>query len=239
MSRHDLLSWVNNTLQLNYQKVEQLASAAAYCQLCDVLWPGVAPLKRVKFDAKLEHEYIANFKVLQDILAKKGIDKTIPVDKLVKAKFQDNFEFLQWFKKFFDQHYGGQEYDPVERRGGGSAGVTRAPATASSPKSGIVKAPTRKVAPTRSTGGSGSNGNISGGAPRASAGGDANARVTELKLTVDGLEKERDFYFNKLRDIEVICQQHESDHSPALQSILKILYATEEGFEIPQEDETF
>eukprot|EP01136_Pigoraptor_vietnamica_P017505 Opistho-1_new@62748 len=235
MSRHELLGWVNNTLQLNYTKVEQMASAAAYCQLCDVLWPGVVALKKVKFDAKLEHEFIANFKVLQDIFGKKGIDKTIPVDKLVKAKFQDNFEFLQWFKKFFDQHYGGQEYDAIERRGGGSAGPARTAAAPASPKSGISKAPVRKVAPMRSTGATGSNGNVSG-TPRGA--GDMNARVTELKLTVDGLEKERDFYFNKLRDIEVICQQNESAH-PAIQDILKILYATEEGFEIPQDDETF
>jgi hypothetical protein len=29
------------------------------------------------------------------------------------------------------------------------------------------------------------------------------SQIAELKLTVDGLEKERDFYFNKLRDVEV------------------------------------
>jgi len=42
----------------------------------------------------------------------------IPVDKLIKGRFQDNFEFLQWFKKFFDANYDGREYDPVAQRGG-------------------------------------------------------------------------------------------------------------------------
>ena len=43
----------------------------------------------------------------------------IPIDKLIKGKFQDNFEFAQWFKKFFDANYDlGIEYDPVVARGG-------------------------------------------------------------------------------------------------------------------------
>lgn len=44
---------------------------------------------------------------------------------------------------------------------------------------------------------------------------------------MDGLEKERDFYFGKLRDIEVICQEMEEQNSPIVQKILDILYATE------------
>ena len=31
--------------------------------------------------------------------------KAVDVDKLSKQKFQDNFEFLQWYKKFFDANY--------------------------------------------------------------------------------------------------------------------------------------
>lgn len=42
----------------------------------------------------------------------------IPVDKLIKGRFQDNFEFLQWFKKFFDANYDGREYDALESRFG-------------------------------------------------------------------------------------------------------------------------
>ena len=52
-------------------------------------------------------------------------------------------------------------------------------------------------------------------------------QLSDMKLTVDGLEKERDFYFSKLRDIEVLCQEHESDDIPVLKSIMDILYATE------------
>lgn len=40
------------------------------------------------------------------------------MDKLIKGKFQDNFEFCQWFKKFFDANYAGQEYDALGARGG-------------------------------------------------------------------------------------------------------------------------
>lgn len=50
-------------------------------------------------------------------------------------------------------------------------------------------------------------------------------QVSEHGLTVQGLEKERDFYFGKLRDIEVLCQEHED--LPVVKSILDILYATE------------
>lgn len=40
------------------------------------------------------------------------------MDKLIRGRFQDNFEFLQWFKKFFDANYDGREYDPSEARFG-------------------------------------------------------------------------------------------------------------------------
>ena len=48
-----------------------------------------------------------------------------------------------------------------------------------------------------------------------------------MTLTIDGLEKERDFYFSKLRDIEVICQDGGGEEHPILKSILNVLYATE------------
>nr|XP_021400820.1 microtubule-associated protein RP/EB family member 3 [Lonchura striata domestica] len=64
-----------------------------------------------------------------------------------------------------------------------------------------------------------------------------NQQLMDLKLTVDGLEKERDFYFSKLRDIELICQEHENENSPIITGIVSVLYATEEGFAPPEDDE--
>ncbi|KAL0820575.1 hypothetical protein ABMA28_006420 [Loxostege sticticalis] len=122
LSRHDMLAWVNDCLQSNFAKIEELCTGAAYCQFMDMLFPGSVPMKRIKFKTNLEHEYIQNFKILQAAFKKMGVDKVIPVDKLIKGRFQDNFEFLQWFKKFFDANYDGREYDAFDARGGVTIG---------------------------------------------------------------------------------------------------------------------
>lgn len=41
-------------------------------------------------------------------------------------------------------------------------------------------------------------------------------QITTLKLSIDSLEKERDFYFAKLRDIELLCQSPEIENLPVL-----------------------
>lgn len=271
LSRHDMLAWVNDCLQTRYAKIEELCSGAAYCQFMDMLFPGSIHIKKVKFNTKLEHEYINNFKVLQAAFKKMNVDKIVSVDKLVKGKFQDNFEFLQWFKKFFDANYGGQEYDALEMRGGEEVGSANKPPSRSVPTSGsgghrppVQKAPTpmgggggmpkpssgmpkRAVAPKPAMASRPAGRPMGGDVGRGAQNGmsadtraqleDLQAQVMEMKLTVEGLEKERDFYFGKLRDVEVLCQEHELTGGPVVRKVLDILYATEDGFAVPEEDD--
>ena len=147
---------------------------------------------------------------------------------------QDNLEFLQWTKRYWDQYYPGGDYDAISRRKASGAPINTAPPSRTS---GVGA--TRRAAP--------------GPAPRAGGGrtptgGPASAALQQennvLKETVEGLERERDFYFNKLREIELLVQQAtegdgetEQDDSASLKQIQAILYSTEEGFEIPQENE--
>jgi len=50
---------------------------------------------------------------IQKINLHKGID----IQKLIKAKYQDNLEFLQWFNKYYlDNYTGTVPYDAVEKR---------------------------------------------------------------------------------------------------------------------------
>ncbi|XP_051488955.1 microtubule-associated protein RP/EB family member 1 [Apus apus] len=237
LSRHDMLAWINESLQLTLTKIEQLCSGTAYCQFMDMLFPGSVALKKVKFQAKLEHEYIQNFKVLQAGFKRMGVDKIIPVDKLVKGKFQDNFEFVQWFKKFFDANYDGKEYDPVAaRQGQETVAPSLVAPVVNKPKKSLSSnsaAPQRPIVTQRTA-----------ATPKAGmvkkAGGDEESavlieQINVLKLTVEDLEKERDFYFGKLRNIELICQENEGENDPVLQRIVEILYATDEGFVIPDE----
>lgn len=149
---------------------------------------------------------------------------------------QDNLEFLQWSKRYWDQYFPGHEYDPVSRRKG-QAGL----ATGAAPPRAVASTARRAPAASNSA------------APRTrtplgGGGGAASAALREensvLKETVASLERERDFYFSKLRDIELLIQQAieadpelDKDEGGLLKQIQTILYSTEEGFEIPAEAE--
>lgn len=238
VSRSDILAWINSTLQLHITKVEEAASGAIQCQLMDAVHPGVVPMHKVNYDAKNEYEMIQNYKVLQDVFNKLKVSKYIEVSKLVKGRPLDNLEFLQWLKRYCDSLNGGvisSSYNPVERRESAKGGKElnkRAVSTTGSVPTKASAAARPSAATTRSSVRAKpstspyTNGHAAALDKQVQA---LNEEVTELKLSVDSLEKERDFYFAKLRDIEILCQDPKLANLPVVAAVLKILYAADDN----------
>ncbi|KAL4197768.1 hypothetical protein AMTRI_Chr04g189940 [Amborella trichopoda] len=241
VGRNEILAWINATLQLSLTKVEEAASGAVQCQMMDMIHPGIVPMHKVNFDTKTEYDMIQNYKLLQEVFTKLKIEKHIEVNKLVKGRPLDNLEFLQWLKRYCDSVNGGimnENYNPVERRCKG----TKERKGASNFTKGSNKSSNSLLTNSLSTVGGVDNSGVNTSVGRtkqgkvSTASGAVNAtgtiqamseQIADLKLSMDHLEKERDFYFGKLRDIEILCQTSELENLPVVVAIKKILYASD------------
>lgn len=248
VGRNEILSWINSTLQLNLAKVEEAASGAVQCQMMDMIHPGVVPMHKVNFEAKTEYDMIQNYKLLQEVFSKLKIEKHIEVNKLVKGRPLDNLELLQWLKRYCDSATGGimnSNYNPVERRCKGGKEVHRKGMSSMQCSShnkgigGVLKSvQSSSSSAIRRTDGSGAGPSGSKQGKHVSVPPGyvsvehvqaVTEQVVELKLSVSNLEKERDFYFAKLRDIEILIQNEELEQFPVVAAIQKILYAVDDN----------
>jgi len=174
-----LIDWVNNFLEINIEKVEQMANGAIYCNLWDAIHPGTIPMSRVDFTVKHEYDFTKNWKLMQNGFQKAGIKKVIPVQRLIKARYQDNLEFMQWMYKYARDTYNGDPddptYDAIGRRSKSKGGRDY---TGSTAKSGNRR-PNRGSRPTsaasralgRSTASNTNTNRVRGGRQRGNGGG--------------------------------------------------------------------
>lgn len=172
----------------------------------------------------------ASFCFYLALFREKKIDRPIDVLALVKCRMQDNLEFLQWTKNFWDLNYPGGEYNALARRGVQPSEV------GGHPKEPIRNSGRRgaasKQGTTPTTGGAATRTRT----PLGGASAVLQQENAQLKESVVGLEKERDFYFSKLRDIELLVQKAveetpelEEDEGGLVPLIQQILYSTEVG----------
>jgi hypothetical protein len=162
-----------------------------------------------------------------DTFARHNIEKTVAIESLVKCKMQDNLEFLQFTKRYWDQFYPGGEYDAVARRKGTGAMPGAAPPRMAMGGGGGGGAARRGV-----------GANTAAPRTRTPQGGAASAVLQQenagLRETIAGLQRETDFYFRKLRDIELLIQtaieadpELDKEEDGLLKQIQAILYSTE------------
>lgn len=261
IGRKGVLNWLNSFLQLDYTKVEDACSGVVHCQIMDCLFPGQVPLHKVNFNAKRDYEFIPNYKILQDVFNKLNIDKVIPVNKLIQGRYQDNLEFLQWMKRFFELNYQGQEYDPVARRKQAMNSTFNRQRLNINPNMLSQFAPkpkkTSQQKAHRMSNLSLGESSVHTSAPSEINGFSSQKRSPEqsingsntmpadeyqklllkfrklhkqsnkMKLTLESVAQERNFYFDKLMKIESIIQK--ADNVVDIEPIKEILYATSDN----------
>jgi len=233
-SKGTLLAWINDFYDLDYKKPQDACYGAVYCQVVDSLFPDEFSKSWKKVKWNYRNQETKNWKLLQEFFNKKKVTKPIPINDLIEGKMMANLEFMQWMKYFFDYHYNGQSYDATARRKGiASSGGGKKYVPGKSAKSSKQSKASKKTGKVKD---SGAGKRASG---RKKADPEEIARLENIRL---GLEKERDFYFEKLRQIEIMLQaMPESVKEVNKADVLKILYETDENFEQPEpeEDDTF
>lgn len=235
-----------------------------------------------------DFEFVGNYKLLQIAFNKHRVQRHVDVDKLIRAKYQDNLEFCQWLKAFYDQSGATRDdYDPLEARARGKGGkkyndtlakaggahgsrpapkgsrtpINAAPlprkpparpaATAARPvpraANAAPKTNSTRPGPNTARTGPGAKPRVplkestSNKADAAIAdatlmkkNAEMSTKIVDLETSVQEIEKERDFYFTKLRNVELMLQVQQDkgwdgcDLHGVVDSIFKVLYATAE-----------
>lgn len=265
VGRQQLLSFINDLLNLNLTKIEQTASGAVACQITEYIFPRSVPLSRINWEARSDYEFVANYKLLQAAFTKNNVQRFVDVSKLIRAKYQDNLEFCQWLKAFFDQSGAHREdYDAIAVRAKGKGGkkynnsMNKVSTKSGSSKPKRTTCPVKSRTSTRqqrpateaktplqasenqsrpvhgeklSTGSIGirANGDT---AQLVNENAELKSKVNELETVVCDIEKERDFYFGKLRSIELFLQIKQDqnwegcERTDVVDNLFKVLYAT-------------
>ncbi|XP_016956452.1 uncharacterized protein LOC108028944 [Drosophila biarmipes] len=104
-SRRQILAWVNHNLNTSFMRLEDLCSGVQYCQMLHKLRPCAINLKKVIVNTRAQHEHVLNMKLLQRSLWEQGVEKQIPILRLVAGGYRETLEFAQWFKAFYDRNY--------------------------------------------------------------------------------------------------------------------------------------
>ena len=239
VGRRELLDWINTTLELNVQRIEDTCSGAVACQLMDCIQPNTVPMSKVNWGAKDEYAMICNYKLLQSAFDRARVSKPVEVNRLIRGKYQDNLEFMQWFKAFYDGQRPVDGYDPVLARrksknaraapeGAPAAAAARGPPRAAAPRR-AKRAPSGARAPAKAAAPPADE-NRPPAPPRGDGGKAAAARDAELLEALEAVENERDFYFKKLQAVEAAlrCRPPGDTAAALAKDVYRVLYEASE-----------
>ena len=128
LSRAKYLEFINTTFKkYKYRALEELKNGEAYAVLFNHLFPNTIPEKaiqsgRIQDRAKM----LVNWKLIQAAFKFLEVDKLIEVEKIVDGNLRENFDFLQWYKKFYSRNIFLARAEAKKEQGKGRERMTKA-----------------------------------------------------------------------------------------------------------------
>ncbi|XP_037959780.1 microtubule-associated protein RP/EB family member 1-like [Teleopsis dalmanni] len=102
VQRRKNIKSLNKILGTQLKSVDELQSGAVYCQLFDKLYPGSLDMSKVKPETDMPYDYVRHYILLKEGFKTKFVKKFIPIEALVTQKVDRQYDFLDWFVKFYD-----------------------------------------------------------------------------------------------------------------------------------------
>lgn len=276
LSRSELLAWIQGAVGVEYTRVEQCGTGAAYCLLFEAIFPNTINVAKVVREPRNETQMMHNYKLLQQGFSRRRLTRDVNVERLIKCRLQDNLEFTQWLAGQWVEHVGEIEGGSASASGSRRSSMrpsrnVSGPGTSNvSASSTTHKGPSRPQAAAPAGNGTSARGSRTPSDARISrsASSSSSAAVpalqsqitnlqsklsalqlqhstlqseyASLEQTSEELNTERNFYLEKLRDVESLCLDVQEgvlslSNTQLLEAVLEILYSTKEGFEVIDE----
>jgi len=98
----DYIEWINESLDLNLESLDELKGGEIYCKFLDLMFPDCICLENVKSGQNLgEREIKHNVKIIEKAFKSQYIGERHEVFKMA-GNIEERLEFLQWFySKFY------------------------------------------------------------------------------------------------------------------------------------------
>lgn len=169
---------------------------------------------------------------------------------MIKSKYQDNFEFVCWLKKYFDLNTPAnniKDYNPAQKRNNFDIDLSFLERISS--KNNVGKESVNRFVPPRNSSRDNistrqqlslhkNNSNMSFLSNKENEGIEKNKEEKQMHYEV--LRAERDFYFGKLRDIDHLLDNFDQNKTleELIDSVRNIIYMTPEKTLVIEKDGT-
>lgn len=231
-----MCEWAGQLLRLNALEISDFRNGALFCRLFNVFFPDAIAERRIRSKKEADQDIIHNFNLLLNAFEKKKISKTIRPEAFVSKSYANDLELLQWFYGYCVHTYG-TPY-PIEDDYSTTTTTTNVP----QPETDVEEEDVSNMREEEEE-------YVNEEYPEEENQEDLEEdirdeliehyerKIARMEKRLRHRETEKTFYFDKLRDIEILCNEYEDSVPKDL--VLEILYKVDKegSFQIPRTQE--